>query len=565
MPRYRQEPDDEIIEDGDAGFVGVNALLEPGLLRTAYQYNRTNDELIGPGLCSDARNKRFLRGHAETRPGVCTPVQFNPDGGWDTIYGTGVFSDPNGYEWILLATADGVYRIRDGLPPTSLITLADGAVIDGPCELVQAFDQVILFRGPDLEPLVWNGFESSYFLTVIDPISVDYLDRIPSADFGVVMSGRMWVPVGRDQIAVSDLLDYTSWDAAMNTLRINAGEDDALVGLQPFRATSMLVFKERSIFRILNATGDLADLAVETVNSNIGCAARRTVAIVGGDVFFLSRSGVMRITEVVQDSMQALEVPISEPIRPWIERINWEYAHLSSARAHDRYYFLAVPMDGQTKPQTLLVYDTTTRQWQGMDTFPADLSLDRLHVSRWMGQRSLISIDLDVGRVALHGVGRSDEIEGTAYYIPDMVQTRGFVGQTNAAKRWRHADLEVSTWDPNFTISVVVPGVSEQRELRTVTRDRTRYMTHGRGVHDVTNGAIHAAQDRQDYKIMSDDGVDSNVGVMPELEQVFRLGLQLRETARWCALRIENTQGTCAVRFCRLDGRAIQNQGRVQQ
>jgi hypothetical protein len=221
-------------------------------------------------------------------------------------------------------------------------------------------------------------------------------------------------------------------------------------------------------------------------------------------------------------------------------------------------------MDGQVTPQTLLVYDTTTRQWQGMDVFPAGLTLDRLHVTRWLGQRRLISVDLAGGHVVVHGVGRYDEIQGTTYDIPDMMQTRGFVGQTNAAKRWRHADLEFSTYDPEVTISVVIPGVSERRQVRTFTRDRTRYLTHGRGVHDVTDGTIHAAQDRQDYLVLSTDEVGSNAGVLPELEQVFRLGVQLRETARWCALRITNTRGTCAVRFCRLDGRIIHNQTRLQ-
>ena len=565
MARFRQELDDEIIEDGDAGFVGVNALLEPGLLRTAYQYGQTNENLIGPGLCSDAENKRFLRGHAQTRPGVCTPVQFNPAGGWDTIYGTGIYSDPNGFEWLLLATAAGVYEVRDGLPPTSLITLEPGQAIAAPCELVQAFDQVILFRGADLEPLAWDGQTVSPFRAIGEPLSATYLERIPSADYGVVMSGRMWVPFGRDQIAVSDLLDYTSWDSAISTLRINAGEDDRIVALQPWRQTSMLVFKDRSIFRLLNATGDLTDLAVEVINTSIGCAARRSVTVVGGDVFWLAREGVMRLTEVVQDSMQALEVPISEPIRPWIERINWEYAHLASARAHDRFFFLAVPMDSQTVPQTLLVYDTTTRQWQGRDIFPAGLTLDRLHITRWLGQRRLTSVDLTGGLVAVHGVGRHDELDGTRYEIPDMIQTRGYVGQSNGAKRWRHADLEFATYDPDVRISAVVPGVSESRLLRTFTRDRTRYLTHGRGVHDVSNGAIHAVQDRQDYRVMSDDAVDSNAGIIPELEQVTRLGVQLREVGRWCALRIENTKGNCAVRFCLLDGRHILNQGRLQQ
>jgi hypothetical protein len=41
---------------------------------------------------------------------------------FSNIYGSGIFSDPLGLEWLLLATAAGVWRLRDGHTPRLIET-----------------------------------------------------------------------------------------------------------------------------------------------------------------------------------------------------------------------------------------------------------------------------------------------------------------------------------------------------------------------------------------------------------------------------------------------------------
>ncbi len=552
MPRQRQniDPTPNIAEDGDGGWIGVNALLDPGQLE--------------PGQCSDARNKRFSRGYAETRPGTQTPVQFNPAGGWGTIYGTGTFADPNGVEWLLIATSAGVYRTRQDVGPTSLITLSSGYAIDGTVELVQAFDRVLLMRGTEDEVLVWDGTNTGQFEPVPDPAAtVDFLDPLPNADYAVVMSGRAYAPVGRDQVAVSDLLDYTSWDQAYNTFRINTGEDDGIVALVPFRRNSMIILKDRTMHRLTGLEGDLSTAAAEMINAEVGCVARRTVAPVGGDLIWLSAEGVMRLSETLEDSMQTQELPVSEPIRPWIERINWPYVHLSCARTVDRYYYLAVPIDDATRPNVLLVWDTITRQWQGMDTFPDGIYLDRLHTMQVQGKRRLVSVDLD-GLVLVHGLGRTDEIDGSTYGIQDYLLTRGYTGQEGRTepKRWRHTTLEISTWGAAVTVRAIVDGVREERTVGSYTPNRQRYLTLQAGLHALSDGAAHAAPYRQDYQVLSSDGIFPNATLYPEREQTVQLGYGLRDTGRYVQIEISSTSGTCGVRMCRVDGVRKINVGR---
>ena len=58
----------EYITDGDQGFYGVNMRLDPALL--------------SPGVASEAKNKRFVNGSAQTRPGVVIMPWGNKAGSW---------------------------------------------------------------------------------------------------------------------------------------------------------------------------------------------------------------------------------------------------------------------------------------------------------------------------------------------------------------------------------------------------------------------------------------------------------------------------------------------------
>ncbi|MFW2141647.1 hypothetical protein ACG94V_21950, partial [Acinetobacter sp. ULE_I001] len=72
--------------------------------------------------------------------------------------GAGVYSDPDGSEWIAAAHASEVILLRDNAQPQRIpVTYQPGdeAVID--MEFCQAFGNLLCFRGFDLEPLIWDG------------------------------------------------------------------------------------------------------------------------------------------------------------------------------------------------------------------------------------------------------------------------------------------------------------------------------------------------------------------------------------------------------------------------
>ena len=447
--------------DLDTGFVGVNSHLDPSLIRTGAQYSTVNQQLLAPGQVSEAVNKRFDRGAAATRRGVVTPVHFNP-AGIGTVYGSGVYSNPSGREWLLLAVSDGVWQLADRSAPTRKISLASGQSISGDCLLVQAFDRVLLFRGEDAAPLVWDGGTTGTFNEIPASSAGDYTDPIPNSGVAAVMAGRVFVKQSRDQVAVSDLLEYTRYDADLALFRMNQGEDDAIVQLHPFRRNSLLVLKDQSIYRLSGITGELAGVSVELVNGEIGCAAPYSVATVGGDVFWLGSSGVHRLSETVEQSMIVQETPISRAVEPLIDRINWTKAGIAAAVTHGRFYYLAVPLDSSETNNAILVYDTTTGQWQGYDEFDsgANLTPSRFHRTDYFNRKTAFLIDYDSGRVCAMEQGREDEISGVLYPISDRVLTRGYVSQSNDWKRQLRANFEFETRNPAVTIKAKLICIS---------------------------------------------------------------------------------------------------------
>ena len=122
---------------------------------------------LGPGLLNDATNLRFTDGVPETRKGVVKPWWANYINAGNQLvslgagFGAGTFSDPNGLEWQLDATAGGVWATRPGNPKRQL-PLPTGVGIWDVCNFVQAFDQVFLFRGRYVAPLLMSSIDAGF-------------------------------------------------------------------------------------------------------------------------------------------------------------------------------------------------------------------------------------------------------------------------------------------------------------------------------------------------------------------------------------------------------------------
>jgi hypothetical protein len=577
--------DDGPMQDSDIGFTGVVARGDP--------------RLMAPGTVRHAVNKSFNFGSAETRGGFHTlpwaeeagvnfPINFTGPGdtmdfnircGFGTVYGAGVFDDPNGQEAGLLAVRRGVYLIRANNAPV-FIPLPFGETITAPVRFVQTFEKVLMFRGPDKKPLEWNpvqDFQTGY--APFSPIGMtdarntetdndfgDGTDEIPNAWDATAFNNRLYVIDGRDEVVVSDILDYTRFSRVRGRWKINSGTASRLNKLHPFNQTTLIAFKGQQIYLIGNVFGDLSEVFVDVLSTEYGCIAPNSVVTVGREVYFLSEIGYFGITQALDNKLQAAEEPISAPIQPIIDRINWQMAQHAVAAYHDNRIFLAVPIDNSQRNNAVLVLNMLNKAWEGYWEAPYMNVQQFIRLDR-SGKRRLFIVNDNgpdnpsTGALFLVDAGLEDNVYGEVRQIEDEMITRGYAANDQGQKDFLRLILDQDTWNPKFSIDAYTDGANEGRRIVTdVQRDRRKFMIFGRGAHNVTNvNDDHDDPWRQDYSVNLTTGqgifMGSN-GVNPNAHQRVQYPYQIGRRGEYCQLRICNTQGRVRIHSITIEARA---------
>lgn len=213
----------------------------------------------------------------------------------------------------------------------------------------------------------------------------------PPAQFGLYYSNRIAVRVARDKIAVSDYLDFDTWDQTLGVWNINLGDNDEIVGFTPWADDQFLIFKRRSIYiaKLHNAFDEFGaatltdDSFVQSVTDQVGCVARQSIANAGQVVFFLSDSGVRVLDPQLDLKLLGNSQPLSDPISDIIERINIDAAPKAVGKIFNNRYYLAVPLDGSTYNNAVLVYNLLNKAWESVDTYPEGVRFDGMIVAKY--------------------------------------------------------------------------------------------------------------------------------------------------------------------------------------
>jgi hypothetical protein len=438
--------DDPPITAGDNGFVGVDMRQQPHMLPA--------------GLVSEAVNARFRYGVAEPRKGVMPLTWFNRYGfewpiewgegdiNWSRqisttlgqVYGVGVWNDPNGNDWILIAaslegTTISLYRARYGnniepIPCSVGLTVPTSDFTSNNTVskywFTQAFDKVILSRGPDEKHLVLSSFEEGF---VEAPDADDGTDSIPNSDTTLFFKNRLLVPhrpgagYKADHVAVSDILSYTNYDPVYSSFKINQGDSDNIRRIFKFNDTTVVIFKDTSIYTVSNLVGDNwgTSAVLDQVTTEYGLVGTRSVASAGNDLWFLSQRGVVSLILTEQNKLQGVSEPQSTAIQPIIDRIDFRVAKETASAAYWRNrYYLSVPIDGGQQNNAVLVYDFINQAWSGYDTGDA-IKIKYLFVADFQGSEHLYYVDYD-GIVGLYEYAEQEGrpiVQGT--YTCDLV------------------------------------------------------------------------------------------------------------------------------------------------
>lgn len=539
MARWaKPKPLDEIQHpNGDATFVGMDMKSK-------------DPASIKPGFYREGYNCRVENGGLETRLGSLCPGALNAVS-YNTIFGTGLFSNPNGLEWLAVATTSGVWFVRDGEYPR-FVPLSEQ--IQESVEFSQSFDVFFLWRGPLKVPLLWHGDWSVYWQTFPPPTGGR--TTVPNAYYAENAANRMLVPYGKDRIAVSDIADYVEYDWVLDDFQINQGESDDLVRVFPWQQSQIICFKRHSIFRVTGVMGDLTSASLAKLPGSLGLVGRRAVVDIGGDIYFMSQSGVFRISQIFQDTPQPDDVPISDFIKPVIDSINWNAANLIRAEyRRDRLYF-AVPLKNAVRNNALIVYNIVSSFWESIDTFgDPDFRIDDLIKMDYNGERRLYAIDRVKGIILLLEQGKTDLMGPThdfEHQIDTAVMLRGYGGSGNR-NFFKRMELDCASWNPKFTIKAYPDGNNAKVLVSDKEKNRTKYKTWNTPLWNPLNSNDdHANGRRLDYSVelplmLGYQGVQLE-RLQNETER-YNIGLK----SRYVQMKIENTQGAVNIRQVSLE------------
>jgi hypothetical protein len=269
---------------------------------------------------------------------------------------------------------------------------------------------------------------------------ISFLRHMPAAPFAVENQRRLWMPyfyeedygttppswkarTGKDEIIASDILDSDTYDVIGNQFKVTGGSNDYIVGIQPFTEDRLLIMCRRSIHQLVGASGSLADVRINVVAPNLGCAARKTVVQVGNQVLFLSDKGVFSVSFLDEYNLRGDKVPLSEPIQPYIDQINQRFIDRAVATYFDNRYWLAVPTGAESENNLLFVYNFINEGWESIDRVDSlEFNIRDMVVAR-EGQENRLYVTTSEGGVhKIDGFDGGDQISVSAgVNVPETI------------------------------------------------------------------------------------------------------------------------------------------------
>jgi len=276
------------------------------------------------------------------------------------------FSNPANPNIILMGQGGKLYTYNGATWSASLaFHLADASVQPA---IAQGVDKVLISDGVS-HCQVWDG---AAFTDCGDP---NNQLNAPLATKLCWIAGRM-VAVGEslpDTIYLSNLLDYGpgQWNKATQSFRVGDGDGESIVAIAAMQNFNLAVLKENSVWLVnMNPAIPIAQFQAQPqgdlVGSGVGCVGKNAWCLYQNDLIFMSQDGVQSLQRMQAATGQyQLTSPLSLPIQPLIDRINWSIAHIIRAVKYRQLAIFFVPLDNSTVNNYALVWNGRLGQWTG--------------------------------------------------------------------------------------------------------------------------------------------------------------------------------------------------------
>jgi hypothetical protein len=206
-------------------------------------------------------------------------------------------------------------------------------------------DAFTISAAPGGVQTVWSTSDTD---AAVDTAVVTVLDGatpIPPAEDGFFAFNRLYLIVSKDEVAQSDIGDFTRYQKIPNTFRINQGDSYTLRALYPFDEDTLLFLKSGNVKKAVGISNLSTAQGPLNVTESYG-AASRSVCDQGADVFWLNselRVTSLRLTQLNQ--VQATNFALSDRLVETFARINPQYAAGARLAIHDGYLRVALPLD----------------------------------------------------------------------------------------------------------------------------------------------------------------------------------------------------------------------------
>jgi len=374
-----------------------------------------------------------------------------------------------------VSTTDGVVTMN--IPSGHNLTEGDQLVIRDATTPIDLYlgKEVVVTSTPSNTQFTFNlGVEdvTGKSVTVSKQLAIGKgFIHMPSAPWGEFHQRRLWVPYWyssdvspqdrniRDELIASDIFDGDTYDRIGNQFRASAGQSDYLVGLKGFTQDSIVVFNRKSIHLMTGVSGSLSDVSTNVVTTEIGASARKSIVQVANQIMFLSDQGIYQIQFLDEYNLRGTGTPLSETIQPFIDRINQDYAYLSTGVYFNSRYWLAVPLDSApgagnaTKLNTILVYNFINGGFESIDSVNSeDFAIRDLLVAREGAQNALYLTTEEGGVHKIDGNEGGDVVSITAGQsssstIPVISQltTRQYDAESMDRKTFSRAEFHVKS------------------------------------------------------------------------------------------------------------------------
>lgn len=286
---------------------------------------------------------------------------FNTDTGSTAFTGIGRYDPDSANSYLVVASGGSIAYSTSTDTVWSLVNPASPQSIGYNTEFIQASGLLFVLNGID-NTSWWTGstWFKSHGFDAASPPSARTAAWLRNFLFLSGSEGQ------EDWVYVSRNLEPTLFEG--DILRINTGDGQPIVRLEPFRLDEVIVYKSRSVFVIDIAGATIDTWNVQPITRYLGCIAPRSVVNLGNDQWFLS-SDPIAIRSLVRSEFDKIFLNIeSNAVQDIFDgtgalTINKNQIQKAAAVVYDNKYIIAIPTGTSTENNTVLVHDFLTKAW----------------------------------------------------------------------------------------------------------------------------------------------------------------------------------------------------------